>query len=290
MKDPLEFLKSIEFLPASSRKLILLNLLKELDTQSKFSVKIQEFLQKKELFSNIIVTATGKLPEKIVVGAHYDIWPNSGGVNDNGAAVFILLELIKERLTLSKSEYTVDFVFFDLEEKGQKGAKEYLKQEKKAEILCMINLDMCGIGDYIIFNETPSRFPHLSSILEKICYENKLHFKKFPNLPPGDEITFQNKNIPSISIGIVPEITIPAVEHLAFTTRLKGISWNRIKESVKFMIDMIKGTPVLDTMHSKDDITDTISVESMKKIYLVVRKVLFELNLNLCGKNQETYK
>ena len=278
MKDPLEFLKNIEFQPANFRKSILLDSIKDIDTQNKFSVTIQDFPYKKEEFSNIVVTATGKSQKKIVIGAHYDIWPNSGGVNDNGAAVFILLELIKLALTLSELEYTVDFVFFDLEEKGQIGAKYYLNQEQQSDILCMINLDMCGIGDYVIFNETPSQIPLLSSILEKTCKEHSIQYKMFSNLPPGDEIPFQNANIPSISIGIIPEVTIPAVEHLAVATRAKGFSWNRIKKSVKFMFDMIKGTPVLETMHSKSDTVETISVESMEKVYLVVGKLLSEIN------------
>lgn len=284
MKDPLEFLKIIEFQPAFSRKSTLLDSLKDIDTQNKFSVNIQKFVHKKEDGFNVIVNATGKSKKKIVIGAHYDIWPKSGGVNDNGAAVFILLELIKRALTLSELEISIDFVFFDLEENGQKGAKYYLEQEQVSEIYCMINLDMCGIGDYVIFNETSSQDPQLSFMLKKICKDNDIHHKMLPNLPPGDEIPFQNCNIPSISIAIVPETTIPAVEHLAVTTRAKGLSWERITNSLKFMIDMIKGTPVLETMHSKNDTIETITIESMEIIYGTVGKLLIEL---ISDKNQE---
>lgn len=277
MKNSLEFLKSIEFQPAIFRKSIILNSIREIDTQNRLSVNIQKFLFKKEDCSNIIVAATGKLLKKIVVGAHYDIWPKSGGANDNGAAVFILLELIKLVLTIPNLENSVDFCFFDLEEKKQRGAKEYLKLEQQSEILCMINLDMCGIGDYIIFNETLSDFPHLSSMLEDICTVNKLHHRMLLNLPPGDEIPFQNADIPAISIGIVPEVTIPIVEQLALMTSTKGITWKKIKKSVKFMLNMIKGYPVLQTMHSKDDTVETVSVDSIQKVYRAISILFTEI-------------
>jgi len=279
MDSPIKFLKSIEFQPADVRKNIILNSIKKLDKKSKFSIRTQDFDHKKTNASNIIVSLVGNSEKKIVIGAHYDIWPKSGGINDNGAAVLILLELIKFSLTISDLEYSIDFAFFDLEEKGQLGAKEYLKQENNSNIIGMINLDMCGIGDYVIFNETPTTFPQLSAYMIKACIENDIKHKILTTLPPGDEIPFQKAGINSVSLAIVPEITLPIVERLAFITQSKGLKWARIKESVKFMFDMIKGYPLLKTMHSSTDTIDTISNESMEKVYLVVQKLLVEINL-----------
>ncbi len=129
-----EFLQQIESKPASDRKRTILNLLNDI-LGSKSIITKQEFEYKREIRTNIIVSFTGKSEKKHVIGAHYDIWPNSGGVNDNGAAVFILLKLIETFSISNILDTSIDFVFFDMEEKHQTGAKEYLTREKSTTII-----------------------------------------------------------------------------------------------------------------------------------------------------------
>jgi Iap family predicted aminopeptidase len=279
METPLNFLKSIEFQHAQQRKSIILNQIKKIDKEFKSSITTQDFQHKNVIASNIVVSISGNSDKKIVFGAHYDIWPKSGGINDNGTAVFILLELIKYALSISDLEFSLDFVFFDLEETKQLGAKEYVRQANMSKIVSMINLDMCGIGDTIIFNDSSPSFPQLSIFIKNICIEKSIKYKILTILPPGDDIPFQEAGIFSISLAIVPEITIPTIERLAYITRSKGFSWIKIKNSVKFMVDMIKGVPMLNTMHSNTDTVDTISIESMKKVSQVIQKLLSEINL-----------
>ena len=279
MQLPTEFLQQIENKPASERKEIILNLLNDISGYSQFAVKIQEFEYKKEIRTNIIASFTGKSEEKHVVGAHYDIWPNSGGMNDNGAAVFILLKLIENISSFSLLNTSIDFVFFDMEEKHQTGAKEFLTQESST-ILSMINLDMCGIGDYVVFNQTSEDFPALSTKMTHYCEKNSLNYKILPMMPPGDDIPFRNQNINAISIAIIPQIAIPVVERLAYITNSKGLKWKKLTESVKFMFDMIKGVPMLNTMHSSADTIDTISVKSIDTVYSVTLQLVKSLIQN----------
>ena len=283
LQSPIEFLTKIESVPASKRKDILLSYIDSVHCESNISVRSQEFLYKKEERSNIIITVPGSSDKKYVIGAHYDIWPKSGGVNDNGAAIFILLQIVKDILDLSNNPITLDFVFFDLEEKRQIGANEYLKHENIENIIAMINLDMCGIGDYVIFNDTSNNPPALSTKLEQICGETKINYKKLPLMPHGDDIAFRNHDIQAISVAIVPLVVIPVVERLAYISSTKGISWKKITDSVKFMVDMIKGgVPVLETMHTKRDTVDTISIKSMETIYSLVKKFIIKLCRNNC--------
>ena len=86
---------------------------------------------------NIVVSFNAS-NERLVIGAHYDAIYY--GANDNAAACVILLNLIKDLKSTNKS---IDFVFFDKEEAGGVGSKEFISIVGKNKIKGMINLDMC---------------------------------------------------------------------------------------------------------------------------------------------------
>jgi hypothetical protein len=97
-------------------------------------------------------------------------------------------------------------------------------------------------------------------------------------LPPGDDLAFSNQGILAISLAIMPKSVIPTVIRLANVTRTKKFTWSRIKDSVGFMFDMIKGQQVLETMHSSKDTVATLSQESIQLVHKVTRKFLLAIN------------
>ena len=86
----------------------------------------------------------------MVIGAHWDTYGVSGGFNDNGASIAVLLETAR---ILASAQcfspiYSVIFVAFDAEEAGCAGSKEFissyikpLKDIKGIEIQGAIILD-----------------------------------------------------------------------------------------------------------------------------------------------------
>ncbi len=276
----LEFLQKIEFQPNYIRHAIILAILPTLSDLQSPQVQNQSFTKKKRQGSNIIVSFTGQSTRKFIIGAHYDIWPKSGGINDNGAAVYILLQLIQYLSTFSKLQYSYDFVFFDWEEKGLLGSKFYLENASSDEIIEMINLDMCGLGDTLLFNQTPASEIDLATQLKTICLTQNLKYQILPSLPPGDNLSFEKQGISAVSIAIAPLITIPLIKHLALLFQYKGLTWKRIKSAMAFMIGMIKGYPLLDTMHTKKDIIETISSESMAQVFTLVSQLLLKIENN----------
>lgn len=92
---------------------------------------------------NIIVEATEKEKGIILVIAHYDIVPQSLGLNDNTSSIALILTHIQE------FPPNVEVVFTDYEELGCVGMYEYLSYAKKTKrkILACINLDVIGCGD-----------------------------------------------------------------------------------------------------------------------------------------------
>jgi hypothetical protein len=160
---------------------------------------------------NIIIKPSESFLEsknKILFSAHYDVVSNSTGANDNASSITILLKLIIE-LYQNNANIPVGFVFFDGEETGGIGSKEYIKKyvstEEAKNELTLVNLDVCGCGDYIvivdnIFNaENKSNFLTTNNILEKY---NVVQAKSFPF---SDASIFKREGIGTLSISVFPK-------------------------------------------------------------------------------------
>lgn len=94
---------------------------------------------------NILVYKQGSLypHEHIVLGAHYDTFSGSPGVDDNGSGVAAVLEMARVLSTLdTKTGFT--FVFFDGEEEGMLGEDQLAEQvvEAKAKVPYVCELDV----------------------------------------------------------------------------------------------------------------------------------------------------
>jgi Iap family predicted aminopeptidase len=95
--------------------------------------------------ANLCVTFPGTIPGTVVVGAHFDSWDVGQGAVDNGtgtAALFDLARLLKGHSP--KNMRTVELVWFNGEELGLWGSKQYVVQHSKDSIFAMVNLDMPG--------------------------------------------------------------------------------------------------------------------------------------------------
>lgn len=79
------------------------------------SVAFQSFQVNGNTYKNVIGSIGLDRSERIIVGAHYDVFGNSDGADDNASGVAGLLELAR-MLTNEKLRYGIDFVFYTLEE------------------------------------------------------------------------------------------------------------------------------------------------------------------------------
>jgi hypothetical protein len=153
---------------------------------------------------NIVVRFQEQAGPRLVLGAHYDSVPGSTGANDNGAGVVVLLTWLRLALAHSPS-IPLEVVFFDLEELGQLGSRAYLGQVGAENVLAMINLDICGVGDTILVaprhhvEQGPLHQP-----LQRVATAGASPYEVGDLLPPGDDLPFEQADIPTISVGIVP--------------------------------------------------------------------------------------
>jgi hypothetical protein len=156
-----------------------------------------------------IVVSLGDGAEQIVVGAHYDAkWLSaealSKGAVDNGASSVMLVHAAAA-LTGARLGRRVTFVWFDLEESGLIGSAKYLEAHPNDRIAAMLNYDINGYGDTVIFGPPQGGAdPRLTKLALETCASEAIDCLRFAVMPPGDDRSFGARKIPTLSMAILP--------------------------------------------------------------------------------------
>ncbi len=157
-----------------------------------------------------LVATLGSGPREIILGAHYDAERHAGilvpGMIDNAAATVILAR-IAQTLRNHPLRHTVRVVWFDLEELGLLGSQRYASAVDRSRVAAMVNLDVTGYGDAIIYG--PAARPGNERVyraMRRTCAENAYSCIEFPEYPPSDDRSFQEVGVPNISIATLPRV------------------------------------------------------------------------------------
>lgn len=134
-----------------------------------------------ETGTNVVaaIRATTESSDWIVLGAHYDSVKDSPGANDNASGVALVYEVAKHIASLSERKYNVWIVFFDEEEKGLIGSRDFAAKMKKDEIniLSAHTIDQMGWdndGDRGIELEMPDEA--LLAHYQKVAQDHEISF------------------------------------------------------------------------------------------------------------------
>jgi len=184
----------------SARRTALLALLRAMDCP--FTLSREHLADHRP--ENIVIRFHEDAPQRIVLGAHYDSVPGSTGANDNGAGVCVLLAWLRGALH-HPPPFPLDVVFFDLEERGQIGSRAYVARTVHEDLLAMINLDICGVGDTLVV--APSLEVQDSLVNQPLRKANRLArcaYRRVDALPAGDNLPFEEGGVPTLSVGMLP--------------------------------------------------------------------------------------
>ena len=159
---------------------------------------------------NIVVTL-GSGDGLVIAGAHYDAarLPDgslSKGAVDNAASSMLLIRAA-EALRTEKLQVRVRFIWFDMEELGLLGSINYLQQHAGERTAAMLNFDVNGYGDTILFG--PSENPanaNLRKTLVETCAAEAARCIGFPQMPPSDDRPFVKMAVPTLSLAILPAL------------------------------------------------------------------------------------
>ena len=117
-------------------------------------VSRQEWEVKGNVYGNILASYQPHKRRRFILGAHYDVYKDQPGANDNASSVAGLLEVARLlAANIPSLEYGIDFVAYCLEEPpffNTKNMGSYIHAksvyERQQDILGMISLEMIGFG------------------------------------------------------------------------------------------------------------------------------------------------
>lgn len=130
-------------------------------------------------YKNIVIPSSNN--NIITLSAHYDVFPNSLGYNDNTSGVVAVLNI------LDKLPSNIEVVFTDGEETGYKGAKLYKLYTNKY-IVANVNVDVCGLDGVIYLDNSIN------------CLDKCLNNCMIGIMPGNDGEVFRKYNVPSITL------------------------------------------------------------------------------------------
>jgi Iap family predicted aminopeptidase len=150
---------------------------------------------------NIVASLPGRIKSKIVLGAHFDSWDVSQGAIDNGIGSGILFDVARILKTYSpQNYYSLEFVWFNGEETGLWGSKDYVKRHKNDDIAAMINMDMTGSPTGINAMGFDAAVPFLTDLVKKL---NGFELRNGISSIPGtnsDHEPFMLQGYPTFSV------------------------------------------------------------------------------------------
>lgn len=215
------------------------------------------------LEGNNLVVTLGSGTRDIVVGGHYDKVDVGSGVVDNGCSAVILIR-VADALKNENLNHRIRIVFFDMEEIGLVGSRQFVEAHKDDPVVSMINLDVNAYGNTIMMG--PILFTGMNRLYrtaKTVCVENDINFIVFPRYGGSDDRSFQRAGIENISIGIAP----------AQEAHQVWLSWNG-EEGFK-----PQGVAkIMTSMHSENDSIDLVQPEAMTRTYIVVLETIRRLD------------
>ena len=150
---------------------------------------------------NLVAILPGTSEQKIVVGAHFDSWDIGHGAMDNGLGVAQLYDAARLLNAYSpKNAHTIEFVWFNAEEWGLWGSRDYVEWHDLTHVRTMFNLDMAGqpiAVNAMGFDELVPLLEAFSASLGSWTFQKKVANKTWLG---SDHHSFILRGIPSVTI------------------------------------------------------------------------------------------
>ena len=110
-----------------------------------YEIEKDPFLFQGREFENLIARIPSAQSSHFIIGAHFDAIPGTDGADDNASGVAALLEAARFVVGTPMAR-RIDFIAFNLEERGMIGSSHYVATLKKkgAKPAGMISLEMVG--------------------------------------------------------------------------------------------------------------------------------------------------
>ncbi|MBI5692174.1 MAG: M28 family peptidase [Verrucomicrobia bacterium] len=94
--------------------------------------------------ANLVVRIPGRVPSRLIVGAHFDSWDLGQGAMDNGIGI-AQLHALALALRGTRPHHTLELIWFNGEEQGLWGSRAAAAALGDTPVVALLNLDMVGV-------------------------------------------------------------------------------------------------------------------------------------------------
>lgn len=224
----------------------------------------QEFIAREQSYVNIIASAGPRAGRRLIVGAHYDVFGDLPGADDNASGIAGLLEVARfAKQHEAELPYRIDFVAFALEEppffrSEQMGSYVHAASlhQDNIEVKGMISLEMIGF-----FSEAENSQTYPLSMM------------RFFYPPTGNFIAVASNLGSSALAGQVAKhllATAIPVATLQAPTFIHGMDLSDHRNYWKFGYDAVMVTDTSfyrnPTYHKKNDTIEMLDFKRMQEV------------------------
>ncbi len=222
----------------------------------------------------------------VIVFAHYDRMSKTPGANDNASCVAAAMAAYSmleknglEKTGLEKSGrltgIKVRFLFSDGEEAGLQGARQYLAAHGNDNVLGVISLEMCGIGNAFGIWDVygPAENSRIVRALVKAGRDENVYSGIHGIVPrfSSDHRVFADNGVPAVGVTVIPRADEKVLrDYISHPNRFKWVL--RALRPIIFK-----------TYHTAEDRPETISREALGMISRVIFRMVKLLEFPIDG-------
>jgi hypothetical protein len=195
----------------------------------------------------------------LVLIAHHDAVPGSPGANDNGAAVAVLLDLLERLPGAVPPGVRVRLLFTAAEELGYLGARAYVRDVPLRDVVGVLSLELCGIGDCLAVWDVGGETPFLGALRAAfeghgLTREGSYHLVGRIPVFGSDHRAFAAAGIPAYGLSVMPFAHADALRQFV------------LKPTRGLLMHLVHRPPPFDTYHTPRDAASTIQPSALSLV------------------------
>lgn len=240
----------------------------------KIDYRVQRYLNPsgRENGANLLFEL-GSGRKELVLSAHYDAVPGSPGANDDASCVAAIIGIYERLRKEPLRNLKIRFVLFDDEESGLTGSSTFVATQPLKNVVGMISLELCGIGDTVAvwdLKEKDKRSPAISALLQTLKEANVNHavVGKIPRYG-SDHWKFTELGIPAVAITVIPRRDEAILREYIFQPNLP--KW----------LERANRPYIFQLYHTKNDAAASIEEPALQLMANTMSQVIVDLNRGL---------
>jgi len=203
----------------------------------------------------------------LILVAHHDAVPGSPGANDNAAGLAILLHLLPRLPALVPPALRVRLLFTAAEELGYLGARAYVRQARLTDVVGVLSLELCGIGDCLALWDAEADHPLVRRVgagLEALGLRRGEGYHVVGRIPVfgSDHRAFAAAGVPACGLTVVPLREAEALRRFVLSPARSALR------------HLVRRPPPFDTYHTPRDVGATLEPRALDLVARALQAVI----------------